>query len=78
METIDINDTVKSIIDTHPSFKQVMVDIGLDKVTNKNMLNTVGRFTPLKHGLKMKRVELPTLQKAANRHGFQIVDTRPK
>ncbi len=76
METIDINKTVKSIIDEHPEFKQVMIEIGLVKITHKNMLNTVGRFTPLKQGLKLKKIALEDLQRVANKHDFQIIETK--
>jgi len=76
MITININDTVKNIVEEHPAFKKVMNEIGLKKVMNKNMLNTVGRFTPLKHGIKIKRIPLETLQEVANKYGFLVVEPK--
>ncbi len=75
MESVNINDTVYAIIKAHPDFKSVLVEAGFDRILKKGMLESVGRFTSLKHGLKLRKVPLETLQTVANRHGFYLVET---
>lgn len=74
MVTININDTFKSIIDEHPSFKKVMCDVGFKIMLKPNMLNSIGRFTPIKHAIKLKSIPVETLQEVANKYGFLIVE----
>ncbi len=76
MEAININDTVYSIIKSHPAFKAVLIEAGFDKILKKGMLESVGRVTPLKHGLKLRKVALTDLQTIANKHGFYLTETK--
>ncbi len=76
MESININDTVHKIIEQHPTFKAVLIEAGFDKIMKKGMLESVGRVTPLKHGIKIKKVSLTDLQIIANKHGFYLSETK--
>ena len=75
MIPINVNDTLYVIVKKHPEFKGVLVEAGFDRILKKGMLESVGRFTPLKHGLKLKKIALETLQNTANKHGFYLVET---
>ncbi|MFU8787224.1 MAG: DUF1858 domain-containing protein [Candidatus Izemoplasmataceae bacterium] len=72
MKKININDHVYSIVQTHPEVKDILVNLGFDKITKPGMLESVGRFMTLKAGAKFRKVEMDQLKKAFLEKGFEL------
>ena len=72
MNIIQLHDTVFDILKKSPAFKQVLLDAGFHKLTNPVMLETVGRVTPLVHGMRLRGVSYEALSDIAKRYGFTL------
>ncbi|WP_179396326.1 DUF1858 domain-containing protein [Lacticaseibacillus absianus] len=72
MTQISLTTPVRELVAAHPTIVPVMVDMGLDGVTDPSLLNTVGRFMTLAKGARMKHLDLDTLVATLAAHGFEV------
>lgn len=59
----DINDTVYNIVSANSEVLPVLINSGLDKITNSLILNTVGRKISLNNALKSKNLNVEIIEK---------------
>ncbi|MFD1483645.1 DUF1858 domain-containing protein [Lacticaseibacillus baoqingensis] len=74
MTTIALNTPVRDLVAKHPDLIKIMVAMGLDGVTNPNLLNTVGRFMTLEKGAKMKHIAQADLLAKLQQAGYEVAD----
>ncbi|MCI1986445.1 MAG: DUF1858 domain-containing protein [Lactobacillus sp.] len=74
MTTIALDMPVHDLVAQHPDIVTIMVDMGLDGVTNPSLLNTVGRFMTLEKGAKMKHIPLAELIAKLEQAGYEVAN----
>lgn len=74
VEKIDLDASVYDLVRQTPAIVPVMVQLGLDGVTNPALLNTAGRFMTLRKGAQMKSIVLADLVAALAAANFEVVD----
>lgn len=72
MTAIKLTTPVYDLVTAHPEIIPVMVDMGLDGVTNPGLLNTVGRFMTLEKGARMKHIPIETIVAKVKAAGFEV------
>ncbi|WP_225047799.1 DUF1858 domain-containing protein [Lacticaseibacillus kribbianus] len=72
MTSISLNTPVRELVLAHPAIVPVMVQMGLDGVTDPALLNTVGRFMTLAKGARMKHIPMTQLTAALAAAGFEV------
>jgi hypothetical protein len=75
MIRISANQTLHSLIASHPPLKQVLHDIGFEEITTATMLQTVGRVMTLNKGARVRKIPIETLQSRLAGYGYHLVDT---
>ncbi|ASN62540.1 DUF1858 domain-containing protein [Latilactobacillus curvatus] len=70
---IKLSQTVYELVTAYPEVVPVLVEIGLDGVTNPALLNTAGRFMTLPKGAKMKQIPLTTIIASLEAQGFEVL-----
>ena len=73
-KVLDINKSVRDLINEYPEAMEIMKELGFESITNPKMLNTVGRFMTIKKGSVMKNIDLDKIKEAFQSKGFQIVE----
>ncbi|MFD1464846.1 DUF1858 domain-containing protein [Lapidilactobacillus mulanensis] len=71
-QKIDLDMTVYELVQAVPEIVPIMVDMGLDGVTNPAMLKTAGRFMTLRKGAQMKKIPLDKLTASIEAAGFEV------
>lgn len=72
MAKISLTTPVHDLVAAHPDIVPIMVQMGLDGVTQPGLLNTVGRFMTLEKGAKMKHFPLAQLIETLTQAGFEV------
>lgn len=72
MVKISLTTPVHDLVADHPDIVPIMVQMGLDGVTQPGLLNTVGRFMTLEKGAKMKHIPLAQLIETLAQAGFEV------
>lgn len=72
MTKISLTTPVHDLVAAHPDIVPIMVQMGLDGVTQPGLLNTVGRFMTLEKGAKMKHIPLAQLIETLTQAGFEV------
>lgn len=72
MAKISLTTPVHDLVEAHPDVVPIMVQMGLDGVTQPGLLNTVGRFMTLEKGAKMKHIPLAQLIETLTQAGFEV------
>lgn len=72
MVKISLTTPVHDLVAAHPEIVPIMVQMGLDGVTQPGLLNTVGRFMTLEKGAKMKHIPLAQLIETLTQAGFEV------
>lgn len=72
MAKISLTTPVHDLVAAHPDIVPIMVQMGLDGVTQPGLLNTVGRFMTLEKGAKMKHIPLAQLIETLTQAGFEV------
>ncbi|WP_338217591.1 DUF1858 domain-containing protein [Lacticaseibacillus salsurivasis] len=72
MVKINLTTPVHDLVAAHPDIVPIMVQMGLDGVTQPGLLNTVGRFMTLEKGAKMKHIPLNQLIETLTQAGFEV------
>lgn len=72
MVKISLTTPVHDLVVAHPDIVPVMVQMGLDGVTQPGLLNTVGRLMTLEKGARMKHIPLTQLIETLTQAGFEV------
>ena len=72
LEYIDTNETIYNLCTKYPKFKDVLYDLGFDKIKNPIMFNTVSKVMTMNNALKMKKIDIDNIKDKLNEYGFDI------
>lgn len=72
MVKISLTTPVHDLVVAHPDIVPIMVQMGLDGVTQPGLLNTVGRLMTLEKGARMKHIPLAQLIETLTQAGFEV------
>ncbi|WP_203632744.1 DUF1858 domain-containing protein [Lacticaseibacillus suibinensis] len=72
MVKISLTTPVHDLVVAHPDIVPIMVQMGLDGVTQPGLLNTVGRLMTLEKGARMKHIPLTQLIETLTQAGFEV------
>ena len=67
--------TVYQLLTKHPELKATMIELGFDKLTQKGVLETMGRLMTLKKGARYRKVSWDKLSQAFKEKGYQLEET---
>jgi hypothetical protein len=70
--TINVNDTILSIITQDEKLKDILFELGFKEITKPGMLQTVGRFMTLKAGSSMRKIDLNKIKERLEALGYQV------
>ncbi|OEJ13867.1 histidine kinase [Brachyspira hampsonii] len=76
LEYINTNETIYNLCTKYPQIKEILFDLGFDKIKNPMMFNTVSKFMTLNKAIKMKGIDSEKLRKKFNEHGFNFENDR--
>ncbi|ASJ21679.1 hypothetical protein BHAMNSH16_08520 [Brachyspira hampsonii] len=76
LEYINTNETIYNLCTKYPQIKEILFDLGFDKIKNPMMFNTVSKFMTLNKAIKMKGIDRDKLIKKFNEHGFNFESDR--
>ncbi|MCF7926136.1 MAG: DUF1858 domain-containing protein [Candidatus Izimaplasma sp.] len=68
-----MNTKIYTLINTYPTLKQVLFDLGFKDITKPRMMQTVGRIMTLKKASTAKDVPLKIIEKALNAADFNLL-----
>ncbi|WP_039954416.1 DUF1858 domain-containing protein [Brachyspira hampsonii] len=63
LEYINTNETIYNLCTKYPQIKEILFDLGFDKIKNPMMFNTVSKFMTLNKAIKMKGIDRDKLNK---------------
>ena len=72
MTTIDLEDSIYTLVNNHPEIKNVLFELGFKDIVKPGMLQTVGKFTNLKKGSVIQRIELKKIVEKLEAAGFSV------
>ena len=70
---VDFTIPIKKLADEYPDFVQIMVDCGFTRIKIPGMLNTVGRVMTIRLGASAMNLNLATIKKTFEAHGYQVI-----
>lgn len=73
LEIIDINDTVYNLCNKYPKIKYILYELGLEKIKNPIMFNTVSKMLTMKKAIKIKNIDFNILKKKLNEYGLDFI-----
>ena len=60
-KTLDLSKSVYDLVKEYPEVVDIMKDLGFSEITNKVMLNSVGKIMTIPKGAKMKGIPMPDI-----------------
>lgn len=72
-KNIDLSKTIYELSKEYPELIKIMAGLGFNEITKKAMLNSVGKFTTIPKGAKMKNISMTDVVKILKANGFEIV-----
>ncbi|WP_300757378.1 DUF438 domain-containing protein [uncultured Brachyspira sp.] len=72
LEYINTNETIYNLCTKYPKFKDLLYDLGFDKIKNPIMFNTVSKFITIKNALKIKNIDINDIKDKLNEYGFTL------
>jgi hypothetical protein len=69
---IDLSKSVYELCNQYPELAQILSELGFKDITKPGMLVSVGRFMTLPKGAIAKKIELDTIKRSLEEHGFEI------
>ncbi len=72
MKKIDANQSVYQLVKDHPAIREILVELGFDKIIKGGMLESVGRFMTLKKGINHKKKDAQAIKQAFNAEGYDV------
>lgn len=71
---INLSNSVFSLVHQYPEIVEIMADLGFTEIRKKSVVNSIGKLMTIPKGAKMKHIDLGTINKALEDHGFEVVD----
>lgn len=72
METVDFNDTLANVIQSHPELLDILYDFGFTQIKAPGMLQTAGKFMTLKMGCELRKIDVSALEDHLISLGYTI------
>lgn len=73
---IDLNDSVYNICTAHNKIKDLLFNLGFDKINNKVMFNTVAKVMTLDKAIKLKNINFEEVKKVFFENNFILEKTK--
>ncbi len=74
MKTVQLSDTLHSIITKYPEIQNVLVELGFKPMGNMINVNTVGRVTNLQTAINHLSMDPEVLKEAFLKVGVEVLD----
>ncbi len=74
MKGIDLDKPVQKLCSEYPELIDIMRELGFTDIIKPGMLATAGRFMTIPKGAAMKKIDMDTIRKTLEGHGFEIID----
>lgn len=71
---INLSNSVFALVHQYPEIVDIMADLGFTEIRKKSVVNAMGKLMTIPKGAKMKHIDLDTIKKALEDHGFEIVE----
>ena len=69
---LDLSKSVYDLVKEYPEVTEIMKSLGFSEITNKVMLNSVGKIMTIPKGAKMKGVSMMDIVSAFMKAGFTL------
>lgn len=70
---VDLNRSVKQVLDSHPELLVILVDLGFKPLANPAMRQSVGKVVTLKQGCKLINLPLEQLVNELQWNGYTVI-----
>ncbi|GMR71134.1 DUF1858 domain-containing protein [Aerococcus viridans] len=70
---VDLNRSVKQVLDSHPELLDILVDLGFKPLANPAMRQSVGKVVTLKQGCKLINLPLEQLVNELQWNGYTVI-----
>lgn len=70
---VDLNRSVKQVLDSHPELLDILVDLGFKPLANPAMRQSVGKVITLKQGCKLINLPLEQLVNELQWNGYTVI-----
>ena len=70
---VDLNRSVKQVLDSHPELLDILVDLGFKPLANPAMRQSVGKVVTLKQGCKLINLPLDQLINELQWNGYTVI-----
>ncbi len=77
MKKLDLNKSVYELTQEYPELIDIMKDLGFTDITNKVMLNSVGKITTIPKGARMRKIPMQKVVMTLILKGFQLTGKMP-
>ena len=74
---LDLSKSVYDLVKEYPEVTEIMKSLGFSEITNKVMLNSVGKIMTIPKGAKMKGVSMMDIVSAFMKAGFTLEGEMP-
>ena len=74
---LDLSKSVYDLVKEYPEVTDIMKELGFSEITNKVMLNSVGKIMTIPKGAKMKGVSMIDIVGAFMKAGFTLEGDMP-
>ncbi len=74
---LDLSKSVYDLVTEYPEVVDIMKELGFSEITNKVMLNSVGKIMTIPKGAKMKGVSMMDIVGAFMKAGFTLTGEMP-
>ena len=72
MKTIDLNKSVKELVDENPELNDIMIDLGFNTISKH--LDTMGRVMTIPKGSKVQGIPLDKIIERFENEGFEVIN----
>ena len=69
---VDLTKSVHELVSKHPEIINILKELGFEKIGDKGMLNTAGRFMTIPKGAAMKGISMERIVQAFREKGFAV------
>ena len=71
-KVISLSDSIYNIVNKFEEAVKIMKILGFEGMTNKTIINTVGRIMTLEKGAKFKNIDLKIIKDEFEKYGFIV------
>lgn len=70
---IDFRKSVYELANEHPEVISILKELGFEKIGDKGMLNTAGRFMTIPKGAAMKGISMEGVARTFRDKGYKVI-----